>query len=181
MFPLLQCLILYWFVGLSNTPQQFFIFLLTIFLLNFSGISLGLLVASLASDANRAIAYSIFLLLPLSYFSGLFKNSNNIPPWIGWIQYVTPFKYAFIVLVENEIGGESAGVAELGFNVSLWSSIVILGCLGIIYRLIGLFCLSRLKNSIQWDNQLDVSIWSIQAWCIHFSFFLSSSVDSTFE
>ena len=62
---------------------------------------------------------------------------------------MTPFKYAFIVLVENEIGGESAGVAELGFNVSLWSSIVILGCLGIIYRLIGLFCLSRLKKSIQ--------------------------------
>lgn len=46
-FPIIQSLIVYWFVGLSSTPEQFFTFYLIVFLTNFSGMSMGLLLGSL--------------------------------------------------------------------------------------------------------------------------------------
>lgn len=46
-FPMIQSLIIYWFVGLSSTAVQFFTFYFIIFLTNFSGMSMGLLLGSL--------------------------------------------------------------------------------------------------------------------------------------
>lgn len=34
--------------------------------------------------------------------SGLYNKLNYIPPWIGWLQYVSPFKYALQMLLENQ-------------------------------------------------------------------------------
>ena len=102
-FPMLQSLILYWFVGLSSTPQQFFIFFLIILLINFNGMSLGLLLGSVVHDMKSVSSITPALLLPLLVFSGFFKNRNNIPGWIGWIQYISPFKYGFSAFVFNEV------------------------------------------------------------------------------
>lgn len=35
-------------------------------------------------------------------FSGLFKNQQDFPKWIGWIEYLSPYKYAFEALCWNE-------------------------------------------------------------------------------
>lgn len=45
-FPALQSLILYWFVGLASTPGQFFTFYLIMLLINFNGMSMGLVLGS---------------------------------------------------------------------------------------------------------------------------------------
>lgn len=49
-FPLLQALIMYWFVGLSSTATQFFTFYLICYLIGFSGMSLGLMIGSIVTD-----------------------------------------------------------------------------------------------------------------------------------
>lgn len=94
-FPLLQALIMYWFVGLSSTAAQFFTFYLICYLISFAGMSLGLLLGSVVTDEKSVAAVTPMVLLPFFLFSGLFKNAGNLPNWIGWIQYVSPIKYAF--------------------------------------------------------------------------------------
>lgn len=98
---MIQTLILYWFVGLSSTASQFFTFYLIIYNLNFIGSSLGLFVGSIIKDPRSVAVTNIIALLPLVMFSGFFKNSNNLPVWVGWIQYISPFKYGFSALVQN--------------------------------------------------------------------------------
>lgn len=100
-FPLLFDVILYWMVGLANTPEQFFIFYLTTFLVSFAGNSLGLLVGSIATDEKDVSALTPILLLPFFLFSGFFKNRTNLPVWIGWIEYISPLKYCFSAVTIN--------------------------------------------------------------------------------
>jgi hypothetical protein len=38
----------------------------------------------------------------MSMMSGLYNKLNYIPRWIGWLQYVSPFKYALQMLLENQ-------------------------------------------------------------------------------
>ncbi len=86
---------------LAQTATQFFIFYLTYFLLNLAGSSVGLLLGSVIFDAQSVAAVVPIVLLPLILFSGFFVNSDTLPMWIGWIQYISPVKYGFIAFVTN--------------------------------------------------------------------------------
>ena len=101
--PLLQSLLMYWFVGLSNTASQFFIYYLIAFLLSINGASLGLMVGSLAHDVKSVSIVAPMILSPIFAFSGLFKNTDNIPGWIGWFQYLSPMKYGFEAWIQNQV------------------------------------------------------------------------------
>jgi ABC-type multidrug transport system permease subunit len=57
------------------------------------GNSLGILTGSLFKDAKRASALTPAVILPLMMFSGLYNKLNSIPKWIGWLQYLSPFRY----------------------------------------------------------------------------------------
>ena len=58
---------------------------------------------SVITDAKSvSVAVPIFL-IPFVLFSGYFKNSGNIPSWIGWIQYISPLKYGFAAVTINEM------------------------------------------------------------------------------
>ena len=35
-------------------------------------------------------------------FGGFFLNKNDFPSWIGWIEWISPFKYALETLTYNE-------------------------------------------------------------------------------
>lgn len=61
--------------------------------------SLGLLYGCIAYDYPTSIALSLSTLFPLYMYSGLFKNIDNLPSWIGWLQYISPIKYGFIALI----------------------------------------------------------------------------------
>lgn len=63
--------------------------------------SLGLMLGSMITDAKSISAITPTLLLPLVLFSGLFKNSGNLPDWIGWIQYLSPIKYTYSAYLQN--------------------------------------------------------------------------------
>jgi hypothetical protein len=44
-------------------------------------------------------------LLPLMVFSGFFINIDSIPVWFSWIQYLSPMRYGFVALAQNELSG----------------------------------------------------------------------------
>ena len=100
-FPMIQALIVYWFVGLNSTVQQFFIFYLIAYLLAFNGASLGLMLGSMILDQKSVAVVTPIVLLPVILFSGFFKNTGNLTEWAGWIQYISPIKYSFLAFVEN--------------------------------------------------------------------------------
>ena len=84
-FPLLQTLIMYWFVGLSSTATQFFIHYLVAYFMTINGISLGLMLGSMILDEKSVSVVTPIVLLPFFLFSGFFKNSGNIAVWLSWI------------------------------------------------------------------------------------------------
>lgn len=93
--------IYYFMVDLSNSGGQFFLHCLNFGLMSFCGASLGLLLGSVILDEKDVPAVIPIFLLPMITFSGFFKNRNDLPGWIGWIEYLSPNKYSFIGLVEN--------------------------------------------------------------------------------
>ena len=100
--PFIFLFISYWMIGLGNTPEQFFIMYLIIFLMSFTGTGCGLLLGALVTDPIILSELISFLLLPLLSFSGYFKNYSNMPAWNGWIRFISPFNYSFTALVGNE-------------------------------------------------------------------------------
>lgn len=54
---------------------------------------------SVIQDEKSVSILSTAVILPLFMYAGLFKNSGNLPDWIGWIQYISPVKYAFLAFV----------------------------------------------------------------------------------
>lgn len=86
-------------IDLGHTAGQFFIHCLVFALMSFCGSSLGLLIGSIILDPKSVSAVVPILLLPVMLFSGFFKNRNNLPKWIGWIEYISPNKYGFIGFV----------------------------------------------------------------------------------
>jgi len=117
------------------------------FLINLCGNSLGLLLGSVIHDAKAVSAAVPIILLPFVLFSGLFKNTGNLPNWLGWIQYLSPLKYGYITLVTNEVKYKASNIADLNFDISFWGSIGLLIALSLGYRILSLFFLwlSRTK------------------------------------
>lgn len=40
--------------------------------------------------------------LPLMAFSGLYNKLSDIPVWISWLAYTSPFRYGLHLILENE-------------------------------------------------------------------------------
>lgn len=149
-FPMLLCLIIYWFVGLSSTASQFFIFYLIVYLLTVNGVSLGLMLGSIITDAKSVGAITPAFLLPIFLLSGFFKNTASLSAWIDWIQYLSPIKYGFAAFVQNEVQFASASnLEQLNLDVSLWLSIGMLFVLAVSYQLISFFFLWRLRARLE--------------------------------
>lgn len=90
------------------------------------------------------------LILPFVLFSGLFKNSGNLPDWIGWIQYISPIKYTFSSFLYNEVLYVSqSNIRKMNFDVGLWDGIGILIALGFGFRLGSLFFLWLLRTKLE--------------------------------
>jgi ABC-type multidrug transport system permease subunit len=89
-------LIMYWMVDLNDSsPSNFFKCYLVIALMCLNGNSLGLLLGSLFSDPKIAVAMFPLIMMPFMLFGGFFSNRSSYQDWIGWLEYLSPFKYGF--------------------------------------------------------------------------------------
>ena len=88
--------ITYWSVGLKDEDDSlFFRFILTNFLIVVTGSFIGIFVGTCFKEIQTAAIAVVFLVLPLGLFSGFIGNRGGYPKWIGWLEYISPFKYAF--------------------------------------------------------------------------------------
>lgn len=91
------------------------------------------------------------LMLPFMIFAGFYANRKKFPDWIGWVEYISPMKYAFETVCWNEFD-ETRLVPNpidlLGFSLTIWKCVGILIALVLGFRLIALMLLSSLKKRL---------------------------------
>lgn len=73
------------------------------FLISFAGNSLGLFLGCAVSDAKLITVLMPVVILPFVLFSGFYKNRNDLPVWLFWLEYLSPLKYGFISFIRNEL------------------------------------------------------------------------------
>jgi len=74
--------------------------------------------------------------LPSIFFGGLFANSQTMVKGVGWIQYLSPIRYAFEAMLQAEYENTKFKriVTGLNFTWTYWECI---------YGLLGLAILTR--------------------------------------
>lgn len=163
-FPCVFGTIVYWMVGFQSDAEKFFIFLTVVILCANIGSGLGFVLGTLARDTSVAISLVPLTVLPFMVFSGFFVNSNSVPDYFIWIQYISFINYGFQALTINEFQGltfqckedeklSNGGcpittgqqlIESYGFDKepgSIWANLLILLGMYIFWRILSYFAL----------------------------------------
>ena len=118
-----------------------------------AGASLGLLIGSAIADPKLVSTIVPMATLPFILFAGLFKNREDYAAWIGWLEYISPNKYAFNAFILNEFTPptliETRFVNQLSFDLEMWPAIGVLIGLSFGFRLLALFFLAVLRRRLE--------------------------------
>ncbi len=89
--PMLQLLVMYWGVGYDGGFLQIYLVMLLIVQ---TSMGIGLVISSLAPDMTSATAIAPLFTMPMILFGGFIANAASTPNWLGWIQWLSPIRYA---------------------------------------------------------------------------------------
>ncbi len=78
--------------------------LLCLVLICNSSQSIGLLLAAVVPDPAITIALSPVAMIPFMLVTGFFLNLQSIPPYLLWLTYISPHKYVFAAMMQNQFG-----------------------------------------------------------------------------
>ena len=113
----------------------------------FYGVSYGLCISVIIPKLDVAMAFFPILSIPLIILGGFFVNTNNIPKYLIWIEYISMFKYSFHAAALNEFDtinfniGSLDPLEELGISEKLSVNFIALIILGVGFRLIALIAM----------------------------------------
>ncbi|KAF0972059.1 hypothetical protein FDP41_009755 [Naegleria fowleri] len=97
--------IIYLLAGLTLTAERYLVFIFIVFILSQTSHSFGTMLAILVPRSDIAT----MILPPISttfhVFSGFYRNIEQIPVWLSWFTYCSPFNYGFKALIINEFQG----------------------------------------------------------------------------
>jgi len=105
-FPFLHSTIAYWMIGYKHNGGDYIVFCIAVILCANIGSCFGLIIGIIAKDVGSGTALVPIVIIPFMIFSGFFVNSNNVPDYFIWCQYVSFLSYAFSAVVYNELHGE---------------------------------------------------------------------------
>nr|AHK05664.1 ATP-binding cassette transporter sub-family G 90506 [Tigriopus japonicus] len=111
-FPILFVSIYYWMVGLNPLAGRFFVTMAIATLLAQVVISFGYFISCVTPSLSVALALAPPLTIPIMLFGGFFLNFEAIPKWLGWLQYLSWFKYGNEILVINQWKGVALNCTE---------------------------------------------------------------------
>ena len=120
--PWLFLSIIYFVVKFNPDIERFFVLggcLVCVCLLgNMWGIFLGAAIP----NPKMALQFAPLVFVPFLLFSGYTTNTDNIGPYLKWLEYVSPFRYAFEWAVYNEFDGTDFNpnpIQTLNFNFGI--------------------------------------------------------------
>lgn len=104
-FPFLVMTIAYWLIGLRASFSHYVVAVLGAVLTSLNGMALGILAGSLFKDLNVGMAILMVILMPMMLFTGFLVNNASVHRSVRWLQYLSPTKYTFSALMQNEFAG----------------------------------------------------------------------------
>ena len=87
------------FHGIGYSKEAFWKFYLVYALTVQVGTGLGLLISACFSDMFAASQMTPFAVMPSVLFGGLVVNLATVDPWLSWIQYTSPTRFAYEALL----------------------------------------------------------------------------------
>ncbi|KAJ2999805.1 ATP-binding cassette sub- G member 2, partial [Globomyces sp. JEL0801] len=154
----LMAIPIYFIVGLSTTPTQFFTFMLIIYLQSFVANNFGLLISSAVPSVQVGQIITPLCLLIFMLFGGVLLNIDKVPEFLRWIQYISMITYTTKALNQNEFNGmkfdcvpgipcyktgEDVIKAFAYENPGLWNCIIINFAIGLFFMIVALFVFAR--------------------------------------
>jgi len=130
LLPTIFVSIVYYFIGLNPPADRFFGFLGTILLTANAAFSLGYAISAVAPTVGVALAIAPLIMMPLLIFGGFFVNTDSIPKYFIWLEYMSFFKYGFEAIVVNEWNGKTIG-CDTGEICALTSGAQVIQSLGL--------------------------------------------------
>jgi len=147
--------ICYFLVNMRPGATYYFTFLCNFVCLAFLAQSLGFVFGTGFSDLNTALIITQFSVLPAFLFSGFLINQKNMPVWLGWIRFLSPFRYSIEGGMRNEfdnnplIPGDEFNLAKLlNLDIGMWNCMIIMVCFGIGLRILAYFLLKILVKKV---------------------------------
>ncbi|GBP26141.1 Protein white [Eumeta japonica] len=65
----------------------------------------GYLISCASSSVSMAASVGPPIIIPFMLFGGFFLNSGSVPPYLGWISYLSWFRYGNEALLINQWSG----------------------------------------------------------------------------
>eukprot|EP00980_Cylindrotheca_fusiformis_P005494 scaffold1170_cov122-Cylindrotheca_fusiformis.AAC.2 len=166
--PSIYMTISFWMAGISPKASLFFLTTFISLLSVIAGESIGLMVGASIYDMEKAMTTMTVASLGLMLLGGFFIE--NVPVWLAWGQYVSPFKYSFDAsrqlvfdrdvpcdgsgALESLCGGSDTGFAKgadvadfLGVKGSVAFNALLLLVLGLVPRYIAYLALRAKKET----------------------------------
>lgn len=147
--------IVYFLINLRPGAEYFFTFLCNFTALAFLAQSMGFVFGTGFSDLNTALIITNFSVLPAFLFSGFLINQANMPVWLGWIRFLSPFRYAIEGAMRNEfdnnplIPDQNYNLASLlNLDIGMWNCIIIMVCMGVGLRILAFVLLKVLVRKV---------------------------------
>jgi hypothetical protein len=66
---------------------------------------MAVMICSVFPDVQQAMQAGPAFIMPLMIFSGFYVNISSIGWWFRWISYISPVRYGFSAVIQNEMDG----------------------------------------------------------------------------
>ncbi|CAG9585745.1 unnamed protein product [Danaus chrysippus] len=124
--PLVFTTIAYYMIGLNPSPERFFIASGLAALITNVATSFGYLISCASSSVSMAASVGPPIIIPFMLFGGFFLNSGSVPPYLGWISYLSWFRYGNEALLVNQWSGvESIACTRENFTCPASGDVVL--------------------------------------------------------
>ncbi|EDQ91872.1 uncharacterized protein MONBRDRAFT_19734 [Monosiga brevicollis MX1] len=92
----------YFMVGLRDDGDNFFRFVLILFMVTLASEGLAYIVSAIAKDPQQAGAIAPAFVVTSMLFGGFFIGSDAIPVFLFWLKYLSFLNYGFAAAMQNE-------------------------------------------------------------------------------
>lgn len=100
---LIESIFLYWMAGLHRDAGSFFYYVAVLVVLSEVTSGLGFAIGAIFKNLAAASGTAPALLLPLSLAGGLWANTERLRPYWYFLEKLSFFRHAFILLIRNEM------------------------------------------------------------------------------
>ncbi|CAF4135358.1 unnamed protein product [Adineta steineri] len=163
---IIYSLIVYFMTGLQRTATKFFIFLLTIFLCSLFGSAICFFFSALIPMFAVALVIVVLIFVVMMIFSGFIVDLGSLYNWIGWLKWLSAFRYASNLLTINEFRDINFCLANMtsicptngtdilkskqidyGSDWDQWKDVLALGAMAVAFFVFAFIQLIRMKKT----------------------------------